>query len=138
MAKWLLSVAHKITEILSCNAIGDPILSFSEIQTVVFEASNMLNERPIRRLLTSPDDGRYLCPNDFFLGRATGRVPHGLFKEYVSDRQRFELVQLIASGFWKKMIKNYFPSSIIRQKWHTDHRNIPIGDIVLIQDTNTI
>ena len=120
------------------HAVGDHILSFSEIQTVAFEASNMLNERPIGPHPTSPDDGHYLCPNDFLLGRATTREPHGPFKEYVHDRQRFELVQLIASGFWKKMVNNYFPSLIVRQKWHTDHRNIAIDDIVLIQDTNAI
>ena len=98
----------------------------------------MLNERPIGRHPTSPDVGHYLCPNNFLLGRATTRVPHGPFKEYVNNRQRFELVQLIASGFLEKMVNNYFPSLIVRQKWHTGHRSIAIGDIVLIQDTNAI
>ena len=32
----------------------------------------------------------------------------------------------------------YFPSLIIRQKWHVDRRNLCIGDIVLIQDSNAV
>ena len=52
--------------------------------------------------------------------------------------KRFELVQLIATCFWKKMIRNYFPSLIVRQEWHTKHRNVAVGDIVMIQDANSI
>ena len=41
--------------------IGDNILTFSELQTVYFEVANLVNERPIGRHPTSPDDGSYLC-----------------------------------------------------------------------------
>ena len=119
-------------------SIGDHILSFTEIQTVAFEAANLLNERPIGRHPTSPDEGHYLCPNDLLLGRATSRVPQGPFKEYTRDKHRFELVQTIANVFWKRMARNYFPSLIIQQKWHTQRRNVSIGDIVMIQDANAI
>lgn len=44
-------------------AIGESTLGFSELQTVCYEAANLVNERP--------DDGSYLCPNDLLLGRAT-------------------------------------------------------------------
>ena len=52
-------------------AISDHVLRFSELETVCFEAANLVNERPIGRHPTSPDDGTYLCPNDLLLGRAT-------------------------------------------------------------------
>ena len=56
-------------------AIGSQVLSFSELQTVFQEAANLLNERPIGRDPTDPDDGAYLCPNHLLLGRASSRVP---------------------------------------------------------------
>ena len=34
--------------------------------------------------------------------------------------------------------RDYFPSLIIQQKWHTAKRNLKTGDIVLIQDSNQI
>ena len=32
----------------------------------------------------------------------------------------------------------YFPSLIVRQKWHVEHRNLCVGNIVLIQDSNAL
>ena len=43
----------------------------------MFEAANLLNERPIGRHPTSPDEGTYICPNDPLLGRCTSIVPSG-------------------------------------------------------------
>lgn len=119
-------------------AINESILTFSELQTVLFEIANLVNERPIGRHPTSPDDGTYLCPNDLLLGRSTSRVPSGPFKTTSNPRHRFEFIQGIVTNFWKKWTRDYFPSLIIRQKWHTAHRNMIVGDIVLMQDSNQI
>ena len=85
------------------HSIGNHILSFTEIQTVAFEAANMLNECPIGRHTNLPEEGQYLCPNDLILGRAASRVPQGPFKEYVSDRYSYlnvnNLITNNQSGF---------------------------------------
>ena len=62
-------------------AVGESVMTFSELQTVCCEAANLVNERPIRRHPTSPKDGTYLCLNDLLLGRSTSRVPSGPFRE---------------------------------------------------------
>ncbi|KAK2562442.1 hypothetical protein P5673_014098 [Acropora cervicornis] len=54
-------------------AIGESLMTFSEVQIVCFEAANVINERPIGRHPTSPDDKSYLCPNDLLLGRSTSQ-----------------------------------------------------------------
>ena len=118
-------------------AIGESILTFSELQTVCYEAANLLNERPIGRHPTSPDD-KYLCPNDLLLGRSTSRIPNGPFAQSTDPRRRFEFVQMVTDNFWKKWTRDYFPSLLIQQKWHTAHRNLKVGDVVLIQDSNLI
>lgn len=119
-------------------AIGDSILTFSELQTVCFEAANLVNERPIGRHPTSPQDGTYLCPNDLLLGRSTSRVPSGPFRATANPNHRHEFVQQIVDAFWKKWTRDHFPSLIVQQKWHTDERNLAVGDIVLIQDSNQV
>lgn len=81
-------------------------------------------------------DDTYLCPNDLLLGRATSRVPSGPFKEPSNIKQRFELVQQLTDSFWRKWTRDYFPSLLVQQKWHTAQRNLEIDDIVLIQDSN--
>ena len=119
-------------------AIRDNILTFTELQTVCFEAANLVNERPSGRNPTSPDDGTYLCPNDLLLGRATSRIPSGPFRETANPNHRHEFVQKIIDAFWKKWIRDHFPSFIVQRKWHTAQRDLMVGDVVLIQDSNQV
>ena len=57
------------------NAIGEQVLSPFELYTCFMEIGNLVNQRPIGRVPNDPDDGKYLCPNDMFLGRPTSEVP---------------------------------------------------------------
>ena len=97
-----------------------------------------MNERPIGRHSTSPEDGTYLCPNDLLLGRVTSGVPSGPFRETSSSRHRLGFVQSVVNDFWKRWTRDYFPSLLIQPKWHTAKRNLKEGDIVLIQDANKV
>ena len=97
----------------------------------------MVELNQARKHPSDPDEGKYLCPNDILLGRASPRVPGGPFKE-VKDQRRYEFCQQIDNTFWKKWTVNYFPSLLLRQKWHTAKRNIIVGDIVLIKDSNMV
>jgi hypothetical protein len=54
--------------------IGEQVMMYSELQTVFYEIANLMNERPIGKVSPDPDDGKYLCPNDLLLGRATARI----------------------------------------------------------------
>ena len=96
-------------------AIGESILTFSELQTVCYETEHLLNERSIGRHPTSPDD-KYLCPNDLLLGRSTSRISNGPFTHSANSRCRFEFVQMVTDNLWKKWTRNYFPSLLIQQK----------------------
>ena len=119
-------------------AVGESVMTLSELQTVCYEAANLVSERPISRHPTSPEDGTYLCPNDLLLGRSTSRVPSGPFRETRNPNHRFEFVQQIVNAFWRKWIRDFFPSLIVQQKWHTKKRNVRVGDVVLIQDSNLV
>ncbi|XP_045117670.1 uncharacterized protein LOC123508203 [Portunus trituberculatus] len=120
-------------------AIGENVLSFGELQTVVFEVANLLNERPIG-LKPGYDInlGTYLCPNDLLLGRASNKVPNGPMVDTTDVRKRFSLIQSIITSFWRRWMRDYFPTLTVRQKWHTAHRNLKKGDIVLVQDNEMI
>ena len=62
-------------------SVGEAVMTFSELQTVVFEAAGLVNERPIGNHPSSPDESTYLTPNDLLLGRATRQAPQGPFEE---------------------------------------------------------
>ena len=119
-------------------AIGAQILSFSELQTVFAEVSQLMNQRPIGVSPTNPDVGSYLCANDLLLGRATSHIPQGPFLERASYKHRYDFLQSIVQSFWRKWSRDLFPQLVIRQKWHVDKRNVKVDDVVLVQDNNSI
>ena len=118
--------------------IGDQVLTFSEFQTVIYEASQLVNQRPIGRSPTQPDDGTYLCPNDLLLGRASSHVPQGPFKERSSMKYRLDFIQELVQQFWKRWTRDLFPHLVIRPKWHVEKRNVKTNDVVMIQDSNNL
>ena len=118
-------------------SIGPNVLKFSELQTLMYEAANLVNERPVGSHPNHPNDGTYLCPNDMLLGRASRKVPSGPFKE-VSCRRRLEFIQKLADSFWKKWSAYYFSSLVLRSKWHISKRNLMLNDIVLVKDNNAL
>jgi len=119
-------------------AVGESVLTFSEMQTCMLEAAQLVNQRPIGVLPTMPDDGTYLCPNDLLLGRASSKVPQGPFKERTSRKHRLDFIQAIVSAFWKRWTREVFPNLILQPKWHTEKRNLQKGDVVLVQDSNAV
>ncbi|XP_037773184.1 uncharacterized protein LOC119568819 [Penaeus monodon] len=119
--------------------VGENVLSFGELQTVMFEVANLLNERPIGlKPGYNIDLGSYLGPNDLLLGRASNKVPSGPMVNAADVKKRFSLIQSIVTTFWKRWMRDYFPTLIVRQKWHAEQRNLKRGDIVLVQDNELI
>ncbi|CAC5408835.1 unnamed protein product [Mytilus coruscus] len=109
-------------------AIGQSIMTFSELQTVLFEVANILNERPIGTSTSDPNEGTYLCPNDLILGRASSNMPVGNWDESDNFKKRWKFVQQVVNTFWRKWHRDYFPSLIIRQKMAC--HNWKLGQIV--------
>lgn len=122
-----------------CIAIGDSVLTFGELQTALFNVASMMNERPIGvKPCFNLELGNYLCPNDLLLGRATVNCPQGTYGSDGDHKRRLEFIQKIVESFWKKWQRDFFPTLIVRQKWHTNRRNVRVGDVVLVQDANAL
>ena len=126
----------------SCmKAMGDTKLSLNELNTLFAEISSLVNERPIGMKPNTRTDPEYLSPNSLFLGRCSDRISSGPFQsdQVFCDqpekmRTRFLLVQAITDQFWKVWLKVYFPSLLIRQKWHQEKRDMSVGDVCLLKD----
>ena len=108
------------------------------MQTILFETANLINDRPIGRHPTSIEDGAYLSPNDLILGNSTNRIPDSGHESISNKYDRYRLVQQVINSFWKRWTQTYFPSLLVHQKWHTAKRNVKIGDVVLVKDSNLI
>ena len=113
-------------------AIGEQVLTPFELYTCLLEVGNLVNQRPIGRIPNDPDDGKYLCPNDMLLGRATSEVPQGPFNDTKNPQRRVEFVQKIVDSFWKRWSRDVLPALVIRKAWHTEKRNVEVDDLVVM------
>lgn len=113
-------------------------MTFAELQTVMFEVGNYINERPIGYKSSDPNEGTYLCPNDLILGRASTKVPPGSWSSKECFKVRWKFVQQVIDSFWNRWIRDFFSTLIVRPKWHSTTRNLQVGDIVMVQDSNMI
>ena len=89
------------------SSIGCNVLNFSELQTVLFEVTNQLNERPIGMKPNEPSDN-YICPNDLMLGRSSTNAPVGEFDGRSTMLKRLRVCEQIVDDFVRIGNRNIF------------------------------
>ena len=122
------SIKHKVT--------NNNILTFSQLQMVMYEVANIINSRPIGIISGSdPEQPSSITPNDLILGRATADVPQGPFDLGQSKKtnKQFRLLQSLVDSWWKTWYETVFPYLVPSYKWLQRHRNVKIGDVCLIR-----
>ena len=77
----------------------DHAFTFSEYLTIFYEVAELVNERPIGRKPSSPEELAYLCPNDLLLGRSTSAIPQGPFDDNASTSKRIHFIQSVVNSF---------------------------------------
>ena len=115
------------------------------MNTLLAEATQLVNERPIGLKPNEKVDSAYLSPNSLLLGKNSDRISSGPFgpqelnwSDPSSFKNRFLLVQAITEQFWLNWTKLFFPSLVIRQKWHVEKRNLRKNDVCVVKDSNLL
>lgn len=114
-------------------------LTFSEFQSCLQIAANLVNEQPIDARVQSREDCiQYLTPNTLLLGRSSheGDIKHFDFSSY--PLKRLNEMQSHVNSFWRKWSQLAGPNLFIRSKWHTKQRNVAVGDVVWVADQNAL
>ena len=116
------------------NTIGDHTLTFSELQTVLYNIANIINSRPIGIVNDSdPSHPTPITPNDLLLGRASNDPPKGPFDTNKSTTRRYRFTQELVTSWWDIWFKTVLPSLVPSYKWLQRHRNVCVGDVCLIR-----
>ena len=144
MSEIMIKLAKTVLKSLM-KSIGDHLLNLNELNTLLAEAAQLVNERPIGLKPNESVDSAYLSPNSLLLGKNSDRICSGPFlppgelsDNPASMKTRFLLVQAITDQYWRNWMKIYFPTLVIRQKWHVERRNLKVGDICVIYDRAAI
>lgn len=115
--------------------IGDLILTFEELSTVLAQIEACLNSRPLCAVTDDPADLSALTPGHFLIGEPMTAVPEPDHTATPINRlKRWHLIQQIQQHFWHRWQKEYLTTLQTRPKWKKSQENIKIGDMVLIKD----
>ena len=122
------TIKHKVTD--------NNVLTFGQLQTVMFEVADIINSRPISIISGSdPNNPSPITPNHLILGRATSQPPQGPFNvtDSSSITKKFRYLQSLVAGWWKEWYATVFPYLVPNYKWLQRHRNAKIGDVCLVR-----
>lgn len=105
------------------------------LRSLLFEAENLINSRPLTHVPVESIDADPLTPNHFLLGCPnfvqTSEVP-----EDVCLKKQWHVAQQLKQTFWKRWVLEYLPTLTRRTKWFRRVEPIKIGDLVVICDDN--
>ncbi|XP_035216218.1 uncharacterized protein LOC118189663 [Stegodyphus dumicola] len=122
--------------------IGETKLTFEELTTLLTQIEAELNSRSLSK--TNHNDVANLdalIPSHFFLtGDVITSIPEQDFSNISKPTllKRFELLQQMKQGFWKRYYKEYLNSLQQRYKWKKQLPNLSVGDIVLIKKDGNV
>ena len=115
--------------------LGDSLLTYVEILTVVKEIEAQVNDRPL--IQASEDTFEVITPSMLCLGRMIKLWPDFFaetdLRRESSDRLRWEARKELVMKFRELWLEQYLPQLQERQCWHTKEPNLKVGDLVLLE-----
>ena len=118
-------------------SMNEQRLSPSEFACLLYEAANLMNERPLGTLPGSDSELSILTPNSLLLGRSTAQNPGG-WQPTTGQLKRYHHVQQVLQCFWSQWMKTAAPKLFRDPKWQEAKQNLKPGDVVLVFDDNSI
>ena len=115
-------------------AVAGKRYSYGELATVMEEAAQMVNSRPIARGSEDTQAGGPITPLHLQLGRATVEVPRVRFEEAPSLTRRLQHAGEGVKQFWKKWMHLVFQEKLLSRTWRKAKRNVAVGDVVYMME----
>ena len=114
-------------------------LDDESLRTLMCEAEAIVNSRPLTvNQLTDPDSPEPLTPSHLPAMKSKVLLsPPGKFEPAdMYAHKHWRRVQHLPDEFWTRWRKEYLLSLQERQKWTRPHRNLSVGDVVVVKDLN--
>ncbi|XP_018393245.1 PREDICTED: uncharacterized protein LOC108772247 [Cyphomyrmex costatus] len=131
--KWEAAVKSSKFHLL--RVIGDSILTYEELTTLMTQIEAVLNSRPLCPLTEDADDFAALTPGHFIMGEAPSVIPEPNLIDQPSSRlTRWQLIRQKLEHFWKRWQTEYLQRYQAISKWHHPNMEVKEGSLVLIVD----
>ena len=111
-------------------------LTHKLLATLMSEVTAIVNSRPITAILSDTDEPLPLTPSMLLTQktRPLGPLPGMFVSQDVYARRRWRKVQYLADQFWTRWRREYIQNLQLKTKWNWEHRNLSVGDIVMMKD----
>lgn len=134
----LAESAVKSSKNLLKRELGDTILTFEELSTLISKVESILNSRPLVPMSEDPCDLEVLTPGHFLIGQPLVALPEPHWKDTKRSRlSRFQLLQKLHQTIWSRWHIEYLHNLQSRNKWFNHVKNLELNDLVLIIDENS-
>ena len=117
--------------------IGNSILTYEEMTTILCQIEQVLNNRPLMALTNNSDDIFALTPSMLVNGSRLDAIPQPYLQKMDvrgHPAERFRALQQLLSQFWKRWASEYVATLQPRGKWRQERANLSVDDVVLITD----
>lgn len=119
------------------SVLKEQTLDDEGLQTLMCEIESTINDRPITNISDQHGDLEALTPNHLLMLKRKPNLPPGVFDKTDNyGKRHWKQVQYMANLFWRRWVREYLPLLQERQKWHEERRNLKVGDVVLVVDSN--
>ncbi|XP_044778690.1 uncharacterized protein LOC123327154 [Drosophila simulans] len=115
--------------------LGSKALTFEELSTVLTQIEAILNSRPL--CPTGDNSLDPLTPAHFLTGSPYTALPEPCRLDMQVNRlERWNQLQAMVQGFWKRWHMEYLTSLHERTKWHLETENLKIDTLVVLKEPN--
>lgn len=117
--------------------VGQSVLDFDELRTLICQVSAIMNSRPLCPISENPDDLGVLTPAHFLVGAPlTSVVEPDISMLNIHRLGHWQRVCYMQQLFWKRWSTEYLTLLQQRTKWRTSLNNLTVGTMVLLKDEN--
>ncbi|XP_049868077.1 uncharacterized protein LOC126378158 isoform X1 [Pectinophora gossypiella] len=114
--------------------IGNAVLTFEELYTVLVQIESILNSRPLTPLSRDCNDMTYLTPAHFLTGAPFTSYPElNLMDVNVGKLSFWRQCTQMQQTFWRQWHKQYLVMLQSRPKWQNQQPNLQKGTMVLLR-----
>ncbi|XP_063923044.1 uncharacterized protein LOC135137351 [Zophobas morio] len=115
--------------------VGDHLLTYEELMTLLVQIESMLNSRPLTPVSHDPNDLSALSPSHFLTFEPLVALPEPNLRDLPLNRlKRFQLIQRMFQDLWSRWSNEYLHTLHQRSKWFNPSVPINIGTLVVIKN----
>jgi hypothetical protein len=128
----------KLVKYHMVRTVGGQLLTYEELNTVLYKIESILNSRPLTAESTDPNDFQVLTPGHFLIGRPLNSRPQSDVSDVPDNRlSRWHLIQKGFQNFWKRWSLEYLHLLQQRSKQFKSKVDVKPGALILVMEDNT-